>query len=74
MKKYEVIDYISKHKRQARQLCPNAIVVSYERALKAIEHAYTAGVNQGVDGTMAVAEFKKSKEDEQGAENSVRES
>ena len=64
MEKYEVIDYIKKHKKQARQLCPNAIVVPIERALKAIEHAYVAGVNAGVDGAMAVNDLNNTEENE----------
>ena len=57
MKEQEEIDYINKHKKQARQLHPNAIVVPVERARSSVERAYRKGfedgrehgISQGVD-------------------------
>ena len=58
MKEQEEIAYINKHKRQARQLHPNSMVVPVERAKAAISRAYRAGVNVGVDVAMAATKDK----------------
>ena len=49
MKEQTEIAYINKHKKQARQFDPNAMVVPAKRARAAIERAYIQGLCDAID-------------------------
>ena len=52
----DIINDLRKNRRQARQLHPNAMVVSWEAAKKAIHKAYQEGANSGVETTVAATQ------------------